>query len=285
MSATTTNLSLKKPEYTDFADVYDINDNMDILDAAVMTKADILAMVYPVGSIYMSVNSTNPSTFITGTTWVQLKDRFLLAAGDTYSAASTGGAASQSYTPAGSVGNHTLTVSEMPSHNHTFTGSSATTSSSGSAHTHSVGAHNHGLNSHSHSLNSHTHSFSANTDNDSIKVFNQKTGFWSSNATYGDQWPVLSFGDSASGKAANLYISGTTGAATGNTGNASGNTANSTAFNSGQASAAHTHTVTPSGTIGDKGGGGGHNHSFTGTAATIATMPPYLVVYMWKRTA
>lgn len=30
----TTNLNLKKPEYTDFADIQDINDNMDILDGA-----------------------------------------------------------------------------------------------------------------------------------------------------------------------------------------------------------------------------------------------------------
>lgn len=31
------------------------------------------------------------------------------------------------------------------------------------------------------------------------------------------------------------------------------------------------------------GGGGSHNHGFTGTASTI--IPPYLSVYMWKRTA
>ena len=34
-----------------------------------------------------------------------------------------------------------------------------------------------------------------------------------------------------------------------------------------------------------KGGGGAHNHGFTGTATTISTMPPYLVIYMWERTA
>ncbi|MFR6425147.1 MAG: phage tail protein [Oscillospiraceae bacterium] len=62
--------------------------------------------VYPVGSIYMSVNSTNPKTLFGGT-WVQIKDRFLLAAGTTYKAGATGGEAA-----------HTLTASEMPSHNH-----------------------------------------------------------------------------------------------------------------------------------------------------------------------
>ena len=63
---------------------------------------------YPVGSIYLSVNSTNPGT-IFGGTWEQIKDRFLLACGSTYSNGSTGGEA-----------NHKLTINEMPSHNHGF---------------------------------------------------------------------------------------------------------------------------------------------------------------------
>ena len=39
--------------------------------------------VYPVGSIYLSVNNVNPGT-IFGGTWEQIQDRFLLAAGSTY---------------------------------------------------------------------------------------------------------------------------------------------------------------------------------------------------------
>lgn len=67
-------------------------------------------LIYPVGSIYMSVNSTNPSTLFGGT-WEQIKDKFLLSCGDTYSNGSTGGEAE-----------HTLTIDEMPSHNHTSNG-------------------------------------------------------------------------------------------------------------------------------------------------------------------
>lgn len=66
----------------------------------------VLDKVYPVGAIYISVNRTNPKTLFGGT-WVQIKDRFLLAAGTTYKAGATGGEAT-----------HTLTASEMPSHNH-----------------------------------------------------------------------------------------------------------------------------------------------------------------------
>lgn len=63
------------------------------------TIADI---IYPVGSIYLSVNSTDPST-IFGGTWEQIKDQFLLSAGDTYTAGATGGEATV-----------TLTESQLP---------------------------------------------------------------------------------------------------------------------------------------------------------------------------
>lgn len=64
---------------------------------------DVLDLVYPVGSIYISVSNTNPSTLFGGT-WVQIKDTFLLSAGDSYTAGNTGGEAS-----------HTLTTRELPS--------------------------------------------------------------------------------------------------------------------------------------------------------------------------
>lgn len=47
---------------------------------------------YPVGSIYMSVNATDPASLFGGS-WVRLKDRFLLGAGDTYGAGTEGGSA------------------------------------------------------------------------------------------------------------------------------------------------------------------------------------------------
>ena len=62
---------------------------------------------YPVGSVYISFNSTNPTTFFGGT-WERIKGRFLLSADDsTYQINNTGGEAS-----------HTLSVNEIPSHTH-----------------------------------------------------------------------------------------------------------------------------------------------------------------------
>lgn len=66
----------------------------------------IADMVYPVGSIYMSMNNTNPELLFGGT-WEQIKDKFLLGAGDSYDGGTTGGEST-----------HKLTIDEMPSHTH-----------------------------------------------------------------------------------------------------------------------------------------------------------------------
>lgn len=61
---------------------------------------------YPVGAIYMSVTDVNPAALFGGT-WERIGGRFLLGADSTYAAGSTGGEAA-----------NTLTVDEMPRHNH-----------------------------------------------------------------------------------------------------------------------------------------------------------------------
>lgn len=70
---------------------------------------------YPVGSIYLSVNNVNPGT-IFGGTWEQIKDKFLLACGNTYANGTTGGSTEHHHT----TGSHKLTVDEMPAHNHQY---------------------------------------------------------------------------------------------------------------------------------------------------------------------
>lgn len=57
-----------------------------------LTLAEIMLSIYPVGAIYTSTVSTSPASLFGGT-WEQLKDRFLLGAGGSYSAGATGGAA------------------------------------------------------------------------------------------------------------------------------------------------------------------------------------------------
>lgn len=66
----------------------------------------LLDKLYPVGCIYQSAKATSPAELFGGT-WEQIKDQFILAAGDTYAAGSTGGEAT-----------HKLTDAEMPRHAH-----------------------------------------------------------------------------------------------------------------------------------------------------------------------
>ena len=87
MSSTSPNMGLAIPdvndEVTDF--VTDLAANFTFLDA-----------IWPVGSIYMSTQSTDPATFLGGT-WSRIQGRFLLGASSTYPAGSTGGAATHDH--------------------------------------------------------------------------------------------------------------------------------------------------------------------------------------------
>lgn len=84
------------------------------IDETVIKVSQLLDLFYPIGSIYTSTKNTNPAATLGGT-WTQIKDRFLLCAGDSYSAGATGGSATHTHT----TGSHTLTVDETPTHTHT----------------------------------------------------------------------------------------------------------------------------------------------------------------------
>jgi len=88
--------------------VLDVNADLTTIYSKGTTtlKTLIVNLVYPVGAIYLAVNNRSPATLFGGT-WVQLQNRFLLGAGTSYTNGATGGSAT-----------HTLTVSEMPDHNH-----------------------------------------------------------------------------------------------------------------------------------------------------------------------
>lgn len=66
---------------------------------------NVIDLVYPVGSLYMSIASPNPASFFAGQ-WSQIKDALIAAAG-------FGGNTSGSYN-----GNNTMTINQMPSHEH-----------------------------------------------------------------------------------------------------------------------------------------------------------------------
>lgn len=97
------------------------------------TRLNSPLLAYPVGSIYMSVNSTSPATLFGGT-WERITGRFLLAATDN---GANGGNSNASISPGytGGEATHTLTPGETATKNHTHTIN----------HGHTQVAHNHGV--------------------------------------------------------------------------------------------------------------------------------------------
>lgn len=95
-----------------FAEAVTVKKTMQVqgkanLDGGVSVSGkELLDLIYPIGSIYLSVSSANPQTLFGGT-WEQVKDRFLLAAGSAYAAGETGGAATVS-----------LSTANLPAHTH-----------------------------------------------------------------------------------------------------------------------------------------------------------------------
>lgn len=194
--------------------------NMDNLDQAIRTIPQNTLTpldIYPVGSIYMSVNNTDPGTLFGGT-WTQIQDSFILAAGSTYAGGSTGGAAtinlahshtvnSHNHSLPANTGSHTLTVDEMPSHHHTY----------------------------------------ANTSGSRIYDVRYGANGWGNTGSLGVGFNGGTFDATVYG---------------GDTGGGQG----------------HSHTI-----------GGNTGNSTPGTnsqlSATQSILPPYLAVYVWKRTA
>jgi microcystin-dependent protein len=88
-------------------------------------KDDIVDTVYPVGSIYISVNSTNPGTLFGVGTWVAF------GAGKVLVGLDSSDAAFDTVEETGGAKTVTLSSSEIPSHSHSVDPPSTSTSSNG----------------------------------------------------------------------------------------------------------------------------------------------------------
>lgn len=180
------------------------NGLIDYMRTNIIPSIVALDSIYPVGSIYMSVNSTNPTSLFGGT-WIRLKDTFLLASGDTYSADS------DTYITA----QHGSADATLPQHTHTITASSA-----------SAGTHYHWVYQGSHLM--------GNPPN--AGGYFAKSAYASSHYSF------------ALDRDAGMYELST------------------------DKTGAHTHTITATA-------------ANAGENGTGKNMPPYLAVYVWKRTA
>jgi microcystin-dependent protein len=81
----------------------------------------LIDYLYPIGSVYFSVGNTNPATRFAGTGWTQISEgRFIVGVGSDQDDNSV----TKTFTEGENNGEyeHTLSIAEMPSHRHGFTG-------------------------------------------------------------------------------------------------------------------------------------------------------------------
>ena len=108
MTGTLTTKGIKLTSGTDYGSTLPSSPDINQLFFQTVGTNFVLDNVYPIGSIYMNVNSTNPGTLFGGT-WKKIQGKFLLGVSSAYPAGSSGGEYE-----------HTLTKAEIPDHTHSF---------------------------------------------------------------------------------------------------------------------------------------------------------------------
>lgn len=94
--------------YTNF-----VNGNAPYISAQNLNnmQIELMKLVFPIGSTYITQTNTNPSTILNFGTWERVKGKVLVGLDEDDEAFNTIG-------KTGGEKTHTLTVDEMPSHNH-----------------------------------------------------------------------------------------------------------------------------------------------------------------------
>lgn len=167
-------------------EINNVLDNFNITPDGTLTNQLMAALdklkqqaalaAHPVGSLYWTSSSENPAVTFGGGTWVQIKDRFILAAGDTYTTVNAG----NDITNGGGGGEATvtLTVNQMPSHNH-----GGTTGSGGVDHTHTTNVyHRHYSDGGGHE---HTYSSGGSGTGSGLPLGTAGVGIWSASTAGG----------------------------------------------------------------------------------------------------
>lgn len=234
-----------------------------------ISQADVIALVYPVGSIYTSVNNINPGSFLPGTTWETFASGKMLVGVDTTQSEfehveQEGGEIVKNMQHTHPTRDHVLTLDEMASHTHgIYLNTQSNTHSHTMPHSHgpgkltvnSSGSHEHGI---------------IYRSGQAITMDPGSSGYrlnWTANGGNGNNTNIQTTTDGSH-----------THSLVGTTSTYSGETGDDT----------HSHRI--SGTTDPmvgSGGGAAHNHGDTGVGGSMnfSVLNPYITVYFWKRTA
>lgn len=221
--------------------------------------SEIYKKVYPIGAHYITSSTENPNVLFPGTTWVQIKDTYIIAAGSTYKVGTTYGASSHTHTSAAhnhTIGSHSHTVNDKAAYtsggpsNNTSGGPSNNTSGSTSLTVDQMPEHSHNM-AQEYSASSGSGYFF--TENMAVTMKMPADGGW--------RWWTWSQA---------------TGGGAGHTHTLSSHT---------HSLQSHTHSI------------GAHNHGATsgvslttasttpGNTGSASNLPPSIVRYVWERTA
>lgn len=234
-----------------------------------ISQADVIALVYPVGSIYTSVNNINPGSFLPGTTWETFASGKMLVGVDATQSEfehveQEGGEIVKNMQHTHPTGDHVLTLDEMASHTH---GIYLNTQSNTHSHTmsHSHGPGNLTVNS----SGSHEHGIIYRSGQ-AITMDPGSSGYrlnWTANGGNGNNTNIQTTTDGSH-----------THSLVGTTSTYSGETGDDT----------HSHRISGiTDPMVGSGGGAAHNHGDTGVGGSMnfSVLNPYITVYFWKRTA
>lgn len=228
------------------------------------TLRNIVDVIYPVGSLYLSVNNVSPNVLFGGT-WEQITEGVLMCSDS--GVGSVSGSDTKKFTVSGSIGGTSLTTAQLPSHNHSIPSLSGTAQIGGS-HTHSVSttATNTGDNG------SHNHAPSSGS---AYGFLGYKIG------------GTVSRPQGATGS--NRYIFASTTQDDLNYSKNTNTVANHNHYipslsGTTQSSGSHTHSVsTTANTSGSTGSGNTHTHTFTANECVLNVVPKNFKTYVWKR--
>jgi len=235
---------------------------------------------WPVGSVFIAIVPTSPATLLGGGTWTAFATGRMLVGID------AGQTEFDTVEETGGEKTHTLSAAEMPVHTHVQDSHNHTQD----AHTHTQNSHNHTQDSHNHTQDSHNHTQDQHTHTQDAHNHGVTDPQHQHGMAEGTTDGSGTFMDRSNAAAATSAVTDL--ASTGVTvNNATATNQNTTATNQAATATNQAATATNQAATATNQNATATNQATTatnqnaGSGSAHNNLPPYIVVYMWKRTA